>query len=153
MGSGFNQVRLSRTEASSLHSDIYQLPVGHFCWTTNLQSTVHWNWEGQWVCTDRNFELPARNVRLTDKQTFNRVTTDPLEVNWEDHVHALHVAPPTSMISMVKKEWSMPSMAVLTCLAAGNRLIMIRMFLALCWLSTLTVFSFLSDFSSCVHTT
>ena len=43
MGSGsqvFNQVRLSRAEASSLHSDIYQLPVAYFYWTTNLQSTV-----------------------------------------------------------------------------------------------------------------
>ena len=44
MGSGsqvFNQVRLSRTKASSLHSDIYQLPVAYFCWTTNLQITVY----------------------------------------------------------------------------------------------------------------
>ena len=49
MGSGsqvFNQVRLSRdsvlarTKTGSLHSDIYQLPVAYYCWTTNLQSTV-----------------------------------------------------------------------------------------------------------------
>ena len=40
MGSGsqvVNQVRLSRTKANS---DIYQLPISYFCWTTNLQSTV-----------------------------------------------------------------------------------------------------------------
>ena len=41
MGSGANQVRLSRREASSLHTQyIFQLPVAYVCWTTNLQSTV-----------------------------------------------------------------------------------------------------------------
>ena len=33
----FDHVRLSRTKASSLHSNIRQLPVAYFCWTTNLR--------------------------------------------------------------------------------------------------------------------